>query len=631
MPTPGASAPQGGYARGVEIGLALLVVAAAALSALALSRRAWLAGAIAAAGTIAALTRPAPRAPPQPPMTRERPDALGYAGSAECKACHEREHASWARTFHRSMTRAPAGDAIEAPCAALPANLGIDGVRVQLSCDGGAMRATLGAATRDVRLVTGSHHYQVFWVDGARPGELDALPFVWLREEGRWAPRRDVFLAPPGPELFRVSWGGNCAQCHATSPRPGRDRGAERFETDAAELGIACEACHGPGADHAKKMKSPLARARARTERSEATGVVDPRSLSAERASMICGQCHSVAYPRDEDEWWARGYSRRYRPGEDLRDARILITREVLGAPGAPTLEAPPDSLFFRDGALRVTGRELHDTLASACHEKGEGARRLSCLSCHAMHDGSPDRQLAPERGEDGACASCHDARRYAHAEHTHHAGGAVRCVDCHMPRTTYGLLRAIRAHRIDAPRARAAGPGERPDACSLCHVERSAAWTARAIAGLWGATPGDAALAEVSSVASAALRGDAGQRAIAAAALGRLPGRERRAADAWREGVLARLLEDPYAAVRSVARASLVSLGVEEARGFDPSGPPEERASRARAVRAAVGARAGPMPLEVALPRDARGAIDDATLDQWYASRDATPVFLAE
>src|SRR5690606_4637660 len=50
-------------------------------------------------------------------------------------------------------------------------------------------------------------------------------------------------------------------------------------------------------------------------------------------------------------------------------------------------------------------------------------------------------------------------------------------CYNCHMPRTTYALLKSIRSHRITSPRVDR-GEDAAPNACNLCHLDRPLAWT---------------------------------------------------------------------------------------------------------------------------------------------------------
>ena len=62
-------------------------------------------------------------------------------------------------------------------------------------------------------------------------------------------------------------WNDNCVFCHNVAPNPARDPGSGRFDTSVAELGVACEACHGPGAEHVARNGNPLRRWTLQVER----------------------------------------------------------------------------------------------------------------------------------------------------------------------------------------------------------------------------------------------------------------------------------------------------------------------------------------------------------------------------
>ena len=101
-------------------------------------------------------------------------------------------------------------------------------------------------------------------------------------------------------------------------------------------FGVACEACHGPGGDHVRRHANPFERYEAHRRDGTDSSIVDPARLSAERSAMVCGQCHAYTYPADEDEWWLRGTTRTFRPGQDLAPARVLLTPSSLREPGSP-------------------------------------------------------------------------------------------------------------------------------------------------------------------------------------------------------------------------------------------------------------------------------------------------------
>jgi hypothetical protein len=166
---------------------------------------------------------------------------------------------------------------------------------------------------------------------------------------------------------------------------------------------------------------------------------------------------------------------------------------------------------------------------------------------------------------------------------HTHHradSSGSV-CYNCHMPYTTYGLLKTIRSHQISSPSVKETLEAGRMNACNLCHLDRTLAWTAAAI-NKWYGTPAPPLAGDDESVAASLvtlLKGDAGQRAIVAQSLGWAPAQ--RASDTgWMAPYLALLLDDPYDAVRYIASRSLTTLPGFETFQFDFVAPLQTRAA---------------------------------------------------
>jgi len=287
----------------------------------------------------------------------------GYVGSAACRECHPQNHASWQASFHRTMTQAPSAASVLAPFRGTTPSF--EGRAWKLAQEGEAFHATpvgpdgrtLGARTR-VALLTGSHHYQIYWL--ATPsGALEQMPLLWHVAEGRWVPRKSMFLTPPladEPETDR--WQRVCIKCHATNGTPIHpSSGATRV----AELGIACEACHGPGEAHVAWR-----RPQSESEEEHGTGLVDPTLLEAARASQLCGQCHGIHHQADErarEAWLHEGPD--FRPGDDLLARNTLVRGQVDENPSAlrEFLAHGPVKLeeyFWSDGEVRVSGREYN-------------------------------------------------------------------------------------------------------------------------------------------------------------------------------------------------------------------------------------------------------------------------------
>ncbi len=478
----------------------------------------------------AVLLRPKARA--APPAERPRADERSpYVSSAACLGCHPGEHASFRRSFHRTMTQDADARTVLAPFERRGDEVWADGKRVVLT--------------------TGSHREQAYWVAGDRPGELSLLPWVWMVRDARLVPRAEAFLTPPDAPLGETHWASNCIACHAVAGQPRHDPLHDAFDTRVGELGVACEACHGPGAAHVARHRDPVERYVQHARNEADPTIVHPKRLPPARSAAICGQCHAYAYPRDEDEWWSRGYSRTFRAGDALEPSRHLLAPDTMGKPGMPRIEAAVESLFWKDGTIRVGGREYNGVVASKC--------QATCLSCHAMHAGDPAGMIAPDRTGDRACTSCHAAASYG-AAHTHHREGSpgAACVGCHMPKTSYALLSAVRSHRIDRPSARNTMDTGRPNACNLCHLDRSLAWTADRLAAWYGApaVAVDERRKDVAEGVFGALAGDAAVRVIVADALGS-PEAIAATGRAWQAPLLAELARDPYAAVRFVAERS--------------------------------------------------------------------------
>src|SRR5437667_233850 len=156
-------------------------------------------------------------------------------------------------------------------------------------------------ATADVRigLVTGSHHMQVFWVPGGAGNMQIGFPFTWLIPEKRWVPRNSTFVRPPDAVHRSEVWNVICSRCHATGIEPHADSETRTMDTRAGELGIACEACHGPGQRHVEARLAERDKARPLDPQTLRSEIIHPKKFDPVRASQICGFCHSM-------KWWDR-------------------------------------------------------------------------------------------------------------------------------------------------------------------------------------------------------------------------------------------------------------------------------------------------------------------------------------
>ena len=582
----------------------------------------------------------------------------GYTSSKACQSCHPHNYSTWYGSFHRTMTQVATPETVVAPVDQPFSFLGWT-YRVQRS--GRSMWFRMDDPNQPgqpirmrLALITGSHHMQVYWYVTGDRRKMGQIPFIYLIPDQRWIPSNATFLAPPSPEI-RVAlpgaWNMACIKCHTTQGKPrspdwsrsGNLSPDLTFDTQVAEFGIACEACHGPGEAHVRLNRNPLRRYRFHLEGIPDPSIVQPARLSHRLSSQVCGQCHGILefYEKDDFEHWIdHGYP--YRPGDSLSETKLLVQFKDRQIPRIQQLaKRNPhywEEKFWSDGMVRVSGREYNGLIETPCFQRGE----LSCLSCHAMHQSPEDPrplslwandQLKPGMESNQACLQCHDSSRFETPAHTHHppASSGSQCYNCHMPYTTYGLLKAIRSHQIDTPTVQASLQTGRPNACNQCHLDKTLDWAASHLEE-WYDVPRPELTQEEQSVAASLLwllRGDAGQRALMAWSLGWESARQISGSD-WIPPFLGQLLEDPYDAVRFIAERSLRRSKAFADWEYEFFGPPQVRAAAHREV----------LELWRGLPHqsdkpevlvDANGAVNRDLQERLLRQRDDRVVSLAE
>lgn len=584
----------------------------------------------------------------------------GFVGSTTCRPCHPDQHASWSRSYHRTMTQVVTPDTVLGDFDDL--TLYFDGreywlhrvgdeFRVDLSdpdqvdqvialAQAGAidqaqsLASTIPVVSRQIVMSTGSHHYQLYWYSNGRGRELNMLPFVYLRDEQRWVPRVSVFLNPPNQVEPRKVWNRECLPCHTTGGRPGYEPGGSgEPSTFLAEPGISCEACHGPADEHIAANRDPIRRYSYHLSGDSDESIVQPLKIAGRRGAQVCGRCHSLHTQYDGEAWAASFVDGiPFRPGDNLSDGIYVVQPKTLSE--SPLMEQfvrdRPGSLdewFWSDGTIRVVGREYNGLVASPCY----GDENFTCMSCHSIHDSDPNDQLRAGMDADEACLQCHDGFRQNTTVHTHHApeSDGSRCMNCHMPHTSYGLLKASRSHTVSSPSIASEISTGRPNACNLCHMDQTLQWTAGFLANWYGM--GSPELDDLQrTVASGPLwllAGDAGLRAITAWNTGQ-PETQAAAGTDWMGPVLAPLLEDPYDAVRyGVGRAVRKLPGMEDFDYDYLAGPTALADAAARASRRPV---TGDARYATGL-YSADGQLDYGLIQRLLQRRDDRPVYIVE
>ncbi len=181
-----------------------------------------------------------------------------------------------------------------------------------------------------------------------------------------------------------------CLYCHVTDFRAFRDPPPEQGPSPAAtDLGIGCERCHGPAANHIAAARAGFAD----------LAIVNVAADSAETVNHLCADCHIVG-PPDEIS------------------------------------KAPEDPRFVRSVGFTMT--------LSRCYSESNGG--LSCLTCHDPHR---DDQ-GPASFFEAKCLACHSRppagqTALLKAESVQPKVCPVNpvkdCLGCHMPKLPVATL----------------------------------------------------------------------------------------------------------------------------------------------------------------------------------------------
>ena len=593
----------------------------------------------------------------------------GFTSSQPCRSCHPSQYETWRTSFHRTMTQVATPETVRSDFDGSVVD-DVHGRPMRLDRRGGELWAEFDdpdwsplrsrlpeRITRKVVMTTGSHHQEVYWYETGKGRELGQLPGTYIIAEQRWIPRSMVFLAPPSawPESTTGRWNSICINCHTTHGQPrNRQAGSVSNETPdskVAEFGIACEACHGPGDEHALTNRNPLRRYSLYLTASHDSTIVQPAIRDPKSSSAVCGQCHGIWLFENQEGRVLDEHGPSYRPGDDILKTRVLVRGTQPDEPLVQRrLTEYPEflqALFWSDGQVRVSGREYNGLVESPCFALAkEPARTMSCFSCHTMHATTDDpgarsewaaaHQVSPGKDGNAACLQCHTKFQANVTQHTKHGADSSgsSCYNCHMPYTSYGLLKAIRSHTITSPSVAESLETGRPNACNACHLDKSLGWTADALQQWYGVPP--VALTEDDRALAASvvwtLRGDAGQRALMAWAMGWQPAQQASGTD-WMPVFLSALFDDPYDAVRFIAYRSMRSLpGMSGFRGNFVAAPAERRSDIQGVVdtwrRAQAGSR---RRTDAALLLNSDGSIKLEVVNRLLQAQDRRPVRLNE
>lgn len=453
----------------------------------------------------------------------------GYLESNDCRKCHEGNYATWHATFHRTMTQEANPKSVLGDFER-DNTITYQGVRAEMVREDGRYWMQLTGVDGkkqqlEIGRTIGSRRIQQYLTRNG--DQWIRLPIAYDLVQRRWMHLNGSFFYPDGSDYKQhvAEWNANCVFCHNVKAQPGFDWAKKSWNTEVAELGIACGACHGPAGEHAQQALSPVTRYRWHLNDKTAppVAVINPAKLDSDRSAMICGHCHGQRLPEP------RGRIRPmmsdgdpYDAGENLLEFYRPVQRDdKIG-------EFSFASRFWKDGSPRLTAYEYQGMTRSKCFRAGKPGQRITCISCHEMHGGDPRGQLTEKMKTNAACTQCHQqfatpVELIAHTKHSAGSSGSL-CYNCHMPQIVYGVMSAHRTHDITIPRPDESVRFNKPNACNQCHLDWSANRAIAETRRLWPKTYGASAAGDERfdepEGQRALFAGDAVMRALTAAAM---------------------------------------------------------------------------------------------------------------
>jgi hypothetical protein len=299
-----------------------------------------------------------------------------FVGRQACAACHPAQAEAQAGSAHAAALSRPEDHRLAAKFPTTQTLVRPPGFRYRYIQDGAKLEAeasfgdmarrtvvdwAFGAGDQAVTFVSQTDdrwYVEHYWTFYSSIGGYGPTPGHQLTQADDLGQSLGVMYRTFSPETEIL----RCFRCHTTGPI----ELGENLAIEPSELGVQCEACHGPGGVHA---------ARAAAGGFSDSGILNPGKLEPNALLEACGQCHRppAQQPSEID----------YRDPWNVRHQPLYLVRSAC---------------YQQSGAL--TCMSCHDPHAPLVrHDSAYYDAR--CKSCHSA-------QGACKAGQTAQCASCH-------------------------------------------------------------------------------------------------------------------------------------------------------------------------------------------------------------------------------
>jgi predicted CXXCH cytochrome family protein len=417
-------------------------------------------------------------------------DSATFVGSQTCGSCMTSQYNTWSKTLFPKMIK-PIADATLKNDADGNGTIDFeDGFTLNgshtfditfgvlstfppvLGKNGSIYTITIGSITYNVDFVIGTNWKQLYMTKIEQsyyilPVQYNIAskqyepfsPENWYEKNGNvyTNPMYSANDTPIIKNRTNDSWQNRCMGCHVTGLTSVTKLETGDWQGEVGnqflEYGVACEACHGPGSEHAGG-------AYAQADKK----IVNPRTVTDMQIRLsICGRCHVRSkstgglhgYP------WNDATNDRMQAGDNLDDYCTL------------------DGSRYPDGTSNLNEQQYHDFKLESHFNNTKSP--FACNECHSPHSTSGVRHILKyDYSDNTLCLNCHTALNFpdenAITAHTHHAydpaNGLSRCTACHRPLVIKsGVYYDIASHTAEAITPERTLKFGMPNSCMIsCH-----------------------------------------------------------------------------------------------------------------------------------------------------------------
>lgn len=405
-------------------------------------------------------------------------DNAHYIGDKTCVSCHKKEMYEWSGSQHAQAMMIANDTSVKADFNNTTFNYhGI--ITTFYKKDAKFMVKTDGPDGKlhdyEIRYTFGIYPLQQYMIEFP-DGKIQVLDPTWdnrSKAEGgqRWYHIHQDENVKAGDPLHwtgpNMNWNYMCADCHSTNLKKNYDIKTKKYHTTYDSINVSCESCHGPASEHIEWSKNtssslknhgfPISFAHEKKKNFR------DRNTTLQRAEQqkelnVCAKCHSRRTQLDDN----------FVAGDVFHEHYLPVNLD--------------ENLYFIDGKIEDEVYVYNSFLQSRMYEEG-----VTCSDCHNPHT------LKRKAVGDKVCFSCHNKETYTATKHHHHKVGSKgsSCIACHMPARTYMGVDSRNDHSFRVPRPDISLENKNvPNACNLCHTDKSAQWSTQAMKKWYGKIP---------------------------------------------------------------------------------------------------------------------------------------------